>query len=360
MIRANAHVAAMAPYALAQLTAPPGYSLLSLSQNESFRPPSPDALKAGADTMARSALYPDPGWTDLRAGLAALHGLDADCILCGTGSLDLIAALARVYAGPDRAILAPRHAYPFFRSAAEMAGARYDTAPERDWTVDIDALLETLRPDTGIVFIANPGNPTGTRVPRSELERLHRGLPDNVLLVIDEAYGEFCDDMDAPSWSFVDAGNCVVLRTFSKAYGLAGLRVGWGVFPPDLARELGKVLNPNGIASVSQAAALAALEDQDYMRATCGTTAKLRAQCVTTLRGAGFRAVSSHTNFVMIDCGEAVQAEKLCAHLSARGIILRRQQGAGAPQAVRMTIGAEEHMARVLAQLAAWKEGGSL
>lgn len=359
MIRPNAHVSAMAPYAMAQLAAPPGYSLLSLSQNESLRPPSPYVLKAAAGALDRAALYPDPVWTDLRAALSVLHGLDAQSILCGAGSLDLIAALTLVYTGPDRAVLAPQHAYPFFRTAAEMAGARYDTAPERDWTVDVDALLAAVRSDCGLVFLANPANPTGTRVRRSELVRLRQGLPDDVLLVIDEAYGEFCDDLGEPSWSFVDSGNCVVLRTFSKAYGLAGLRVGWGVFPPELARELGKVLNPNGITSVSQAAAQAALEDQAYMKETCAITATLRAQCTASLSSAGFDVIPSHANFVMMDCADDARAESLCAHLAKRGIVLRRQQGASAPQAVRMTIGTEADMARALAEITAWSKGDS-
>jgi histidinol-phosphate aminotransferase len=137
------------------------------------------------------------------------------------------------YAGPDRAVLAPAHAYPFFRSAAQMAEARFDTAPEDGFhRLSVDALLDAVRPDTGIVFLANPGNPTGTRIPASEIRRLRDALRADILLVIDEAYGEFADQAGRASIRLVERGDTVVLRTFSKAYGLAGLRVGWGVSHP--------------------------------------------------------------------------------------------------------------------------------
>jgi hypothetical protein len=175
MIPPRPHIAAMAPYALARMEPPPGRPLISLAQNESLRPPSPavlDALKAAHPAET----YPDPDWTRLRKAIAGVHDLDPALILCGAGSLDLIACLARAYAGPDRAVLAPAHAYPFFHAAAQMAGARFDTAPEEDFTVSVDALLDAVRPDTGLLFLANPGNPTGTRIPASEIRRLRDAL----------------------------------------------------------------------------------------------------------------------------------------------------------------------------------------
>lgn len=359
MIRPNAHIAAMAPYALAAVNRAPGPMPLSLSQNESLRPPSPRAVEAAAEVLAQAALYPDPAWSDLRAALAQLHDIPEEAILCGAGSLDLIAALARVYAGPDRAVLAPAHAYPFFRTAAEMAGARFDTAPETDWTADVDRLLAAVRKDTAIVFLANPANPTGTRLPASEIKRLRADMPAHVLLVIDEAYGEFTDHLNAPMWSFTETGNCVILRTFSKAYGLAGARVGWGLFPTDIAADLRKVLNPNGVSAAAQAAALAAVADQAYMRETCQITTAVRARTIARLQDAAFHVVPSHTNFVLLDLGQANPAEDLCNHLAARGIILRRQQSAGVPQAVRMTLGSAAQMDKAIAELIDWKSGAS-
>ncbi|HCE72922.1 MAG TPA: aminotransferase class I/II, partial [Ruegeria sp.] len=273
MIRPARHIAAMSPYALAQLKAPAGKRLISLSQNESLRPPSRRAIEAAARAGDAGHLYPDPDWSALRAALSGLHGIPVEGILCGNGSMELIACLAQAFADERNAILAPAHGYPFFRSAAQMARARFDLAAERDRHVCVDAMLAAVQPDTRIVFVANPGNPTGTRIPRHELVRLREGLPDDTLLVIDEAYGEFADHLGEAMFDLVGRCDTVVLRTFSKAYGLAGMRVGWGLFPPEIARELRKVMNPNNIAVAGQLAATAALADQDYMVETCRQTA---------------------------------------------------------------------------------------
>ena len=163
MTKPRAHIAAMAPYALADLTAPDGMPLVSLSQNESLRPPSPRAIDAATRTMANAAFYPDPDWTALRHALATHHAIDADAILCGNGSLDLISCIARTFAGPDRAILAPAHAYPFFRAVAAMSNARFDAAPEDGTTASVDALLHATRPDTGAWSVVET-NPPGSAI----------------------------------------------------------------------------------------------------------------------------------------------------------------------------------------------------
>lgn len=355
MTLALPHIARMSPYALAEMAAPPGKELISLSQNESLRPPSPRAIAAAQRVAGHGALYPDPDWTDLRSALAALHGLPADRILCGNGSLDLIGCLARAFSGPGRAVLAPAHAYPFFRTAAQIANARFDTAPETDLTADVDSLLAQVRPDTGVVFVANPGNPTGTRVAKAELERLRAGLHPDILLVIDEAYGEFADHLGEPAFDLVETGLTVVLRTFSKAYGMAGFRVGWGVFPPSVARELRKVMNPNNVSMVSQAAALAALEDQAYMRETCAQTTALREAAALRLRQAGFAVPGSLTNFLLLDFETPAKGLAATRALEAEGLFLRPQGGAGLPHMLRMTIGPEDALNAALDRLEHWK-----
>lgn len=360
MIRAVPHVAAMAPYPLATLNVPDGQELISLSQNESLRPPSPLAITAAAHAATQTHLYPDPDCTALRAGLAAHHGLDMDTILCGAGSLDLIGCIARAFAGPQAAVLAPAHAYPFFRSAAQMAQARFDTSPERDGTVDVDALLEAVRGDTRLVCIANPGNPTGTHIPQSEIKRLRAGLREDILLVVDEAYGEFADHLNAPSFDMLAQGNTVVLRTFSKAYGLAGFRVGWGAFPPDVLRDVRKVMNPNAISAPAQAAALAAVQDHAYMRDTCALTADVRDAAITQLRAGGFNVPDSHTNFVLIPFNTPNDAANADAALQSHGIVLRAQSGAGLPHALRMTLAPSHQMAQACRHLNHWKQEQSL
>ena len=356
MTRAAPHIFNMSPYALAQMSAPPGKALVSLAQNESLRGPSPKAIKAATDCLVSGADYPDPDWTALRGALATHHGIPADMILCGNGSLDLIGCLARVYTGPTRSVLMPEHAYPFFRTAAQMADARVDSASEVDETVSVDALLSTVQPDTGIVFVANPGNPTGTRIPKSDLLRLRAGLRDDILLVIDEAYGEFSDALNQACWDMVDMGNCAVLRTFSKAYAMAGFRVGWGLFPDQIAQDLRKVMNPNCLTLPSQAAALAALGDDGYMQETCQITAELRDLAAQQLRHAGFDVVPSVTNFLLIRFKDEEAALSADAKLRAEGIFLRRQQAAALPHALRMTIGPADATAAAIHQLTYWME----
>jgi histidinol-phosphate aminotransferase len=344
MIRPLEHIGAMATYALADLTPPKGKRLVSLCQNESLRPPSPAVAEAIATSARAAHLYPDPDWTALRAAIAGVHGLDPAGIVCGNGSLDLIGCIARAYLRPETAALAPAHAYPFFRTATLMTGARFDTAPETDLTVDIDAMLAELRPETRIVFVANPGNPTGTRVPRSELMRLRDGLPDHVLLVIDEAYGEFADHLNEPMFDLVGRGDTIVLRTFSKAYGLAGFRVGWGFFPASVGGEIRKLLNPNNVAAAGQMAAIAALEDRPYMRETCAMTAALRDRFATRMRATGLIVPQSQTNFVLLRFPSAEAAARVDAALRAEGVFLRRQAGAGLDDCLRATVSVADDM----------------
>lgn len=356
-MKPRAHIAQMAPYALAEMTAPPGLPIRSLAQNESFRSPSPNAVEAARRALEQSMLYPDPDWTVLRGVLAEKFNIPRDGILCGNGSLDLIGSLARVYLGPDRAALAPEHSYPFFRSATLMANARFDAAPESKLSVCVDSLLEAVAVDTGMIFIANPGNPTGTRIRGSEIQRLRAGLPPGIILVVDEAYAEFSDVDDAVSFDLVAGGNTVVLRTFSKAYGLAGFRVGWGLFPPKIACELRKVLNPNNVSAVSQAAAIAAFADQEYMRETCDLTAAIRDRAATDLVAAGFSVLPSHANFLLLDLGTEEAAVSAERSLQECGIFLRRQSAAGLPQALRMTMGPRVIVEEAVALLRRWKEG---
>jgi histidinol-phosphate aminotransferase len=354
MIRIRPHVEQMAPYALAGLSVPDGKTPILLSQNESLRPPSPAAVQAATEALNGAMLYPDPDWCELRQALGAHHGVSPGDILCGAGSLDLIGCLARVLAGPERAVLAPQHAYPFFRSAAQVVEARFDVAPEVDKCVDVDSLLAAVRADTGLVLVANPGNPTGTRIARAELLRLREGLREDICLVIDEAYGEFADHLGETCFDMVKGGNTVVLRTFSKAYGMAGFRIGWGLFPEAIAVQMRKVMNPNNVAAASQAAATAALRDQDYMRETCMLTARLRDRVTQSLRGAGLTLYPSLANFVLIDLGEARHAEAADAFLRAEGIVLRRQGAAGLSAALRMTIGPEAATAAAVERLILW------
>lgn len=357
MICPAPHVARMSSYSLATLDVPDDKRLISLSQNESLRPPSRNAIVAAAKALEMGQLYPDPDWQDLRTGLAKLHRIPASGILCGNGSMELIAGLARAFADESRAVLAPQHAYPFFRTAAYLARARLDTAPEHDGVVSVDTLLEAVRPDTRLVFVANPGNPTGTRISRADLLRLRVGLPNDVLLVIDEAYGEFADHLSEPMFDLVERGDTVVLRTFSKAYGLAGMRIGWGLFPPTIAVEVRKLLIPNAVSVAGQASASAALADQSHMRETCRQTRTIRDAFITRLRDTGFLVLDSYTNFALVRFQTDCTAQQAYAALQSEGIIVRAQGGAGLPECLRLTVGSPEALDMAATILTRWAEG---
>lgn len=346
----------MSPYALAALDTPDGGSLISLAQNECLRPPSPDAIAAAAEALSSGHLYPDPDWHGLRSALSDLHAIPASRILCGNGSMELIAGLAQAFAFEGGAVLAPDHAYPFFRTAAHLARARFDTAPERDGRVSVDALLAAANQDTRLVFIANPGNPTGSRISRADLIRLRDGLSESILLVIDEAYGEFADHLAEPMFDLVQRGDTVILRTLSKAYGLAGARIGWGLFPPDVLAEVRKVLTPNSVSSAAQAAATSAILDQTYMRETCAQTAQNRDAFSIRIRDAGLDVAESFTNFVLIRFDTEQLAKSAHAALNAEGIVARAQGGAGLPEYLRVTVGAPEPLHLAATCLFRWAE----
>ncbi|MEX0285088.1 MAG: histidinol-phosphate transaminase [Paracoccaceae bacterium] len=356
MIRAVPHIAAMSPYALAQLDAPAGKRVISLSQNESLRPPSPKVAQAVNEAVVDAHLYPDPDWTDLRAGLADLHSIPMDGILCGNGSMELIACLTRVYADGQNTVLAPAHAYPFFRTAAQLVQARFDTAAEANGRVSVDSLLAAVQTDTRVVFVANPGNPTGTRISRAELLRLRDGLRDGILLVIDEAYGEFADHLTEPMFDLVARGDTVVLRTFSKAYGLAGQRVGWGLFPAAVAAEMRKVMNPNNVSVLGQKAAAAALLDQAHMRETCRITSGLRDTFISRLRSVNFDVADSFTNFVLIRLANKKAAESAVQALRGAGVFVRPQGGVGLGNCLRVTVGTEGDLNRAASLLERWRD----
>lgn len=356
MIRPNCHIAAMAPYALADLSVPAGKRLISLAQNESPLAPSPRALAAGQAALAESRLYSDPDWCALRAAIAAVHGLDPAQILCGAGSLELIAGLLQCYAGPGDRVLASQYTYAFFGVATQAAGADFVQAPEPDMTVSVDALLDAVDGRTRLVCVVNPGNPTGTRIPRRDLLRLRKGLDKSILLVIDEAYGEYADAPGEGSFDLVARGDTVVLRTFSKAYGLAGLRVGWGAFPPAVIAEVRKVLNPNNVSGVSQAAAAAAMADQDQMRRVCAETAARRDRFAARMRDLGLGVAESHTNFVVLRFADAAAAARADRTLRAEGLLLRGLAGYGLPDCLRATVGSEDDMAFAATLLAGWRE----
>lgn len=348
---ARPHIARMAPYTLADFDIPIGQKLISLAQNESLRPPSPKVSEAIGDGIQQLALYPDPDWTELRSTLSRLHSIAADRILCGAGSMELIQCLAHTWLDSTATVVTTRYAYAFINTVAQYTGAKIHHVAEESFTVSVDNIVAAADENTTMVFLANPGNPTGTRIARDEIRRLRKQLADDTLLVIDEAYSEFSDQLDDPLFDLTDTTRTVVLRTFSKAYGLAGARVGWGLFEASIGEQVRKLLNPNNISVLSQLAAICCARDQDYMQETCRQTAQLRDSLTDAIKGAGLAPPVSHTNFVLLPFGSADDASRIDRLLRDQGMVMRNMAGYGLPHCQRLTIASETDMAAVQATL---------
>lgn len=337
MIKPVPHVGAMAAYALADLG---GAETISLAQNESAFPASPAAIAAGQAAMSELPLYPDPEWPDLRAAIAETHELEPEMILCGAGSMELIGCLIRAYAGPGDRVLGTDYGYAFVSSASAQVQADYVKAREVDLTVSVDDILSAVTFETRIVFVCNPGNPTGTLIPNADIIRLREALPADVMLVVDQAYAEFSDADNDPAeiFALVNRGDTVVLRTLSKAYALAGARVGWGYFPPAIAGEVRKLLNPNNVSIPSQAVAAAAVRDQAYMRDVVAKTAAIRDRFAEDCRAMGLQVPQSHTNFVLLRFASTEQAQAADQALRAEKLLMRGMGGYGLSDCLRASI----------------------
>jgi len=339
----KAHVASLAPYQLADLALAPGIQPVMLAQNESLRDPSPQVATAISAAQHDGRLYADPKCSELAMVLRQIYDLSGNAVLLGAGSMELIGVLLRAYVGPGDEVLSSQFGYAYFALATAITGARYIQACELDYTLDVDAMLAKVTDHTKVVVAVNPGNPTGTAIANSEIRRLRMALPEDVLLVIDEAYGEFTDAWQKPVFDLVEAGNCVVLRTLSKAYGLASMRVGWGFFPETIAQQMLKLLNPNRLSSISQHAAMAALQDQEYMRATVTQTLQIAQQFRQAMQALGFYVPQSHGNFVLLKLASATQAQNIEKGLRKQGFLVRPMRNDLA-ECLRITIGEPQVM----------------
>jgi histidinol-phosphate aminotransferase len=336
-----------------------GRPLIKLSANENPLGTSPAALAARAQA-ADPARYPDPDSKGLRAAIGALHGIDPARVVMGTGSDELLHLAAQGYAGPGDEIIYVRFGFSVYDIAARRCGALPVIAPDTDYGSDVDALLALVNERTRVVFIANPNNPTGSFLPRGEIARLHAALPGDVLLVIDQAYGEYVAPQDDDGALALAAAhqNVLVTRTFSKIYGLAGERIGWATGAPSLVDTLNRIRGPFNVSATGQAMGLAALADQAFVEDSRRHNAAQRARFVAALEALGnhgLRPLPSEANFVLILFEGTLSAEAAYEGLMERGYIVRWLPGQGLPQALRITIGTGEQMdaiAHALRQMA--------
>lgn len=356
--RANPWIGAISPYTPGAAKLARGATPIKLSANENPFGPSPAAIemiRAHAHGVHR---YPDGAASRLRERIGFLHGLDPARIVVGTGSDEILQLLPLIFCAHGDSVVHVRHGFMVYPIAARRAGAEPLAAPDRDYTADVDAILATVRADTRLVYLANPNNPTGTMILRAELARLHAGLRPDILLVVDQAYAEYLDDPD-PDGALAlarTAPNVVVTRTFSKIYGLGGLRVGWGTGPAAVVDALNRVRTPFPTATVALAAAEAALADQEWVVRCREANRRERARlaaAIAALGNHGLRAVPSAANFVLMTCPEAgpASAPAIKARLETDGILVRHLPGQGLPHALRISVGTPEETGRVIESL---------
>ncbi|MDE2404704.1 MAG: histidinol-phosphate transaminase [Sphingomonadales bacterium] len=348
-------ISAIHAYVPGKSTGADGRPLIKLSANENPLGTSPHALAARAD-VAEPCRYPDPDSKALRAAIGGLHGIDPARIVMGTGSDELLNLAAQGYAGPGDEVVYVRYGFSVYDIAARRCGATPVVAPDADYGTDVDALLALVSARTRVVFIANPNNPTGSFLPAGEIARLHAGLPADVLLVIDQAYGEYvaAADDDGALALAERHDNVLVTRTFSKIYGLAGERIGWGTGAAPIVDTLNRIRGPFNISSTGQAMALAAVADQAFVEQSREHNRAERARFVAALEAMGnhgLRPLPSQANFVLILFEGKLTAEAAYNGLAERGTITRWLPGQGLPQALRITIGTAAQMDDIVAGL---------
>ena len=341
----------IAPYVGGESTLDGQERVIKLSSNENAFGPSPLAVAAYTEAAAQLHRYPDGGCTALRGAIAELHGLDADRIVCGAGSDEIISLLCQAYAGPGDEVLYSQHGFLMYALSAKAAGATPVFAPETNLTSDVDALLDTVSDNTRLLFLANPNNPTGTYLPGDDLWRLRRELRDDIILVIDAAYAEYATRDDYSSGhDLVDGGgNVVMTRTFSKIYGLGGARLGWGYCPAGIADVLNRVRGPFNVSTPAMAAGLAALGDTGFIDRARAHNDTWLAWTRDEILALGLDVPPSAGNFVLVKFPvkpgqNTAIAEAADDFLKRRGIIVRRMAAYGLDDCLRITIGREDEM----------------
>ena len=336
-----------------------GKPLVKLSANENPLGSSFAALKqleAPRGSQAGAAPYPDPDSSELREALAHLHDLDSARIVCGTGSDELLNLAAQGFAGAGDEVVFSRHSFAVYNIAARRCGATPVEVDDSDFTANVESLLAAVTERTRVVFLANPNNPTGTWLPPKEVERLHAGLPGGVLLVVDEAYGEYlAPEFQNVGFELAKAyDNVLVTRTFSKIYGLAAERIGWATGAPHLIDALNRIRGPFNVTTSGQKAACAAVGDQDFVRNSREHNTIERdkfVDAVTALGNHGLSCVPSEANFVLVCFEGEVSAECALNALAEAGYAVRHLPFQGLPNALRITIGTSKHMEQVAACL---------
>ncbi|NJM29548.1 MAG: histidinol-phosphate transaminase [Rhizobiales bacterium] len=329
-----------------------GAKVFKLSSNESplgASPKAADAFRAAADSLA---LYPDGSAQTLRTAIANRYGLNADHIVCGAGSDELLQLLAHAYLQPGDEAIHSQYGFLVYPIVIASNGAKAVVAEERVYTSSADAILASISPRTKMVFLANPNNPTGTYISASEVRRLHAGLPRDALLVLDAAYAEYVRRNDyEPGVELVSTfDNVVMTRTFSKIYGLAALRLGWAYCPAHVADVLNRVRGPFNVSAPAMAAGAAAIADLAFVDKSVAHNETWLAWLTKEISALGLEVTPSAGNFLLIHFSKD-RAPAADEFLSSRGLVLRRMEAYGLPDCLRLSVGTEEGNRAVVAAL---------
>lgn len=325
--------------------------VVKLSSNENPHGPSKRALDAFRQAAGELSVYPSIDHLELREAIGEVQGMDPEQIICGVGSDEVISFLCNAYAGPGDEVLYTEHGFSMYRISALGAGAVPVVAPETERHTDVDKLLEAVTEQTKLVFIANPNNPTGTMIGEAEVARLADGLPEGCLLVLDGAYAEFVDGFDAGK-AIVDAReNVFMTRTFSKIYGLGGLRIGYGYGPQEIIDTLNRLRGPFNLAVPALKAAEVAMRDVGYTDWCRKENARMRDWVAGELAAMGVACDPSEANFILARFSDEAQAEAVDAYLKTKGLIVRMVASYGLPNCLRITIGTEAACKRVVAAI---------
>ena len=330
--------------------------IVKLSSNENPFGPSEKAKEAFARSVHSLHRYPPTDHASLRAAIGEVHGVDPARVICGVGSDEIITFLCQAYAGPGDEVIHTEHGFSMYRISALGAGATPIEVPERERVVDVDAILGACNERTRLVFIANPANPTGTMIGGNEVARLADGLPPQAILVLDGAYAEFVEGYDGGAALVEARDNVVMTRTFSKLYGLGGLRIGWGYGPQEIIDVLNRVRGPFNLSQTQLDTAEAAVRDTAYAEKCRAENTRMRAWLAEALAEAGVPSDTSCANFILARFAGQDEAEACDDWLKSKGIIVRRVAGYKLPNCLRITVGDEASCRRVAHAVREFKE----
>src|SRR5277367_1706283 len=324
---------------------------VKLASNENPLGPSPKAVEAAKRALAEAHRYPDGGMHLLRQQIALRTGVSMDEIFVGLGSSEIIDLAARVCLRPGLQGLTSHGSYAPFSVAIRASGAELVLVAQRHFAFDLDAMAKAITPKTGVIYLANPNNPTGTAFGTDELERFLAMVPGGVLVVLDEAYIHYAPSLNRRKSEEIyrRRRNLLILRTFSKVYGLAGLRIGFAIGQADLLAAMNKLKTPFNTSGIAQAAALAAIDDREHVERCIATNAAERSRLTEGLASLGLRPVPSSTNFIFMDVGP--EAKEICDELLRSGVIVRPLGWMGLPEGIRISICTSEENDKCLAAM---------